>query len=237
MPNRPLASPGRSPRPAGSRARGGFTLVELIIVLGIIIVLMSILLPVINRAYTASTRTTMWSDLSAIQTALEAYKQRYGDYPRVDAANGGQATLARAVGPQKVRADGPTLPALLPPGRLNVTSTQVFDRAGIAILYYPANPAGKPNLAYVGSYAPASPPTPRPVFNAGDNTALDGTKLRYMLGDMNANGKIDPGEAADATGQYLLLSAGPDRVYGPPNAAAIGPSNPCDDVGTFNMRF
>jgi prepilin-type N-terminal cleavage/methylation domain-containing protein len=64
--------------------RRGFTLVELLIVLGMIVLLVTILLPMISRVHLQARRTAMAADLMAISEALEAYKGDFGDYPRID---------------------------------------------------------------------------------------------------------------------------------------------------------
>jgi type II secretory pathway pseudopilin PulG len=274
--------------------RGAFTLVEMVVVMGIIILLIGILAPAINRAWTVSLRTSMWSDLGAIQTALEAYRQRHGDYPRVEGpANGtGFAVLAKAlVGPAaanasspafaaytssrpgtvrpgdysgtqvfaanasggttavnfvafdgadgngyRVRADGTVQGALLPPERFNIYGCALIDRGGQPILYYPANTAVNfrlPNMGYAraAGYGTAAINTTR--FNANDNVVtLPANRLQLLLGDNNMNGLIDADETPAAEGPYLLLSAGPDRTFGPENTSGpIGPGNRTDDVG------
>jgi prepilin-type N-terminal cleavage/methylation domain-containing protein len=71
------------PRRSGSRAPRAFTLVELLVVVGIIVVLISILAPSLNRAWKSALRTSLANDLQAVGAALEAYRQDFGDYPRV----------------------------------------------------------------------------------------------------------------------------------------------------------
>jgi prepilin-type N-terminal cleavage/methylation domain-containing protein len=66
----------------------GFTLVEMLVVISIIIVLMALLLPAIGKVYKSAQRTAIANDLQAIATALEAYKKDFNDYPRVQYAPG-----------------------------------------------------------------------------------------------------------------------------------------------------
>ena len=62
----------------------GFTLVELLIVIGMIVLLATILLPMVSRVQLQARRTAMAADLQVISQALEAYKSDFGDYPRVN---------------------------------------------------------------------------------------------------------------------------------------------------------
>jgi prepilin-type N-terminal cleavage/methylation domain-containing protein len=58
----------------GSRARvGGFTLVELLVVIGIIAVLVGLLMPALGRAREASLRSSCTSNLRQIHNALQLY--------------------------------------------------------------------------------------------------------------------------------------------------------------------
>jgi prepilin-type N-terminal cleavage/methylation domain-containing protein len=69
---------------SGKRAgAGGFTLTEMLVVIGIIVLVLGIATPMITRAWRAGDRARTAGDLAAIATALEAYKQDHGDYPRV----------------------------------------------------------------------------------------------------------------------------------------------------------
>jgi prepilin-type N-terminal cleavage/methylation domain-containing protein len=80
------------------RPRTGFTLVELMAVIGIILVLMAILIPSITRAVRQAQRTRMQYDLQAIASALDAYKKDHHDYPAVPPGSGlGANILARAL--------------------------------------------------------------------------------------------------------------------------------------------
>src|SRR5690348_17054988 len=70
-----------------SRSHNGFTLVEILVTIGIIVVLLSILIPGIAAMNRAATKKAVQADLQTIATALDAYKSDFGDYPRPPAAN------------------------------------------------------------------------------------------------------------------------------------------------------
>lgn len=60
----------------------GFTLLEMLVVIGIIVVLVGILYPIITRAMRGSEVSRLRMDLQTISLALEQYKSDHGDYPR-----------------------------------------------------------------------------------------------------------------------------------------------------------
>jgi prepilin-type N-terminal cleavage/methylation domain-containing protein len=64
--------------------RQGFSLIELLVVIGIIVLLATIVLPMITQAHKQAIRVSMAADLQVIGQALEAYKHDFGDYPRPD---------------------------------------------------------------------------------------------------------------------------------------------------------
>src|SRR5271154_1752165 len=64
--------------------RKAFTLVELLVVIGIIAILAGLLLPMVNQVYRSSKITGQKADFVTIANALDAYKADFGDYPRND---------------------------------------------------------------------------------------------------------------------------------------------------------
>jgi prepilin-type N-terminal cleavage/methylation domain-containing protein len=62
--------------------RKAFTLVELLVVIGIIAVLAGLLLPAVNHMRRSAQITGQKADFQTIASALESYKADFGDYPR-----------------------------------------------------------------------------------------------------------------------------------------------------------
>lgn len=61
-----------------------FTIIELLVVIGVIAVLAGLLIPMVMRSLRAADRTRTAADIQAISLALDAYHQDFGDYPRTD---------------------------------------------------------------------------------------------------------------------------------------------------------
>jgi prepilin-type N-terminal cleavage/methylation domain-containing protein len=298
-----------------ARPPRGFTLIELLVVMGIILVLISILLPAINRAHRDAVRTSMMGDFAVISQALDQYRNDFGDYPRTGlgapfgsttptAQVTGAAVLCWALvapGPYsqdgagqmngaviaspdngdvgfRIRALGPGTPGSSPQGEVHPpyiqtdrfrfgtvtaglnavtsfaqtsstpwddTKMVLADRYGNAILYFPANTAAAPKLAFVGNYTPGSPTAPLPVYNYGDNAqpggilsatsvqpgvcALTKRMFAYRLGNTSMTGTINGVEIPVVT-PYLLWSAGPDGQFGPRLNSNNTTSGEDDDV-------
>jgi prepilin-type N-terminal cleavage/methylation domain-containing protein len=155
--------------------RRAFTLTELLVVIGIVVALAALGLPMALRSYRSAIKARTLSDLAAIAAGLNAYKQDFGDYPRVLTkdplvSNGpgwniGGAILCKAlIGPygDRIISNGVVDPQD-PPSRASLSdikSGQCISDAGgyIALVDDPAS----------------SPPNSNPPFEWAPFVASDG---------------------------------------------------------------
>ena len=99
-----------------SHPRSGFTAIELLVTIGIIVLLAGMLLPMIIKALRSGSRARAAADLSSIDVGLEAYKGDFGTYPTVDVAGTGFAVLGKAmIGPYGDGLAGTNVDDLDPP--------------------------------------------------------------------------------------------------------------------------
>lgn len=66
----------------GTCVRRGFTLVEMLIVIGLLVLLTAILLPMLSKISRQAQRYKIGALMNTIGAGLEAYKADFGDYPR-----------------------------------------------------------------------------------------------------------------------------------------------------------
>lgn len=64
-----------------SRRRRGFTLVEILVVVAIIVILSALLTPAIMRALVSARNARLAIEIAQLKLAIETYKQKTGDYP------------------------------------------------------------------------------------------------------------------------------------------------------------
>ena len=76
--------------------RGGFTMIELLVVIVILALLVGLLLPAINAAVKNARNATVSAEINQFSQAMADFKSRYGDYPpsRIYLAENGNYSLA-----------------------------------------------------------------------------------------------------------------------------------------------
>ena len=223
----------------------GFTLVEMLVVIGIIVLLVGILLPVLGRTRRQADRSRTELDLNAISMALENFKQTAGNYPPVpysgfNANNGAVAAATANTGPKvlyyalaqgfKVRQDGQTYGPFIDPEKFNTKGNTLNDRNGTPILYFPAQMHPAPNLAVV-HYVDAASNSVKPMFNYTNSGGLGLAKkdMQTILGDRNNDGLITGAEQVGYTGSFILWAAGPDKLF------TFDSNRKTDDVTNFEI--
>ena len=94
----------RSDDASAKRRRGAFTLVELLVVIGIIAVLIAILLPALSRARQQAYRIKCAANLHGQGQALFMYTQQFGYYPGCDIVPSQGSIGQAAIWPTRLRA-------------------------------------------------------------------------------------------------------------------------------------
>ena len=172
----------------GVTRRGGFTLTEMLVVIGIIVLVLGITTPMITRAWRNADRARTAGDIQAIAGALEAYRQDHGDYPRVRGL-----PWAGATGNDATQWLGARMlcRALIGPGpATSETAADIPDGAG-------ARPAG------AAATAPETAPGPGFRTRSAVSGRVYGPYLpvdRFKLGDPN-----DPTSTTAAPGRLAIL--------------------------------
>jgi prepilin-type processing-associated H-X9-DG protein/prepilin-type N-terminal cleavage/methylation domain-containing protein len=99
---RPGGTAVKSPRLARRNTGSAFTLVELLVVIGIISILIALLLPALARVREHANRTKCAANLRAIGWGMTMYTQMYRCYPASQFIMGG-ATIEAAIWPARLR--------------------------------------------------------------------------------------------------------------------------------------
>jgi general secretion pathway protein G len=218
--------------PRTNLARRGFTLTEILVVVGIVVLLAAIGLPMVLRAYKSGNKMRVQADLNTIAVALNAYKQDFGEYPRVrdgltptgsfiSATNTGAAVLAKAlIGPYGDGIRNGAADPVDPPTRGSFTSVKagqcVSDGGGSVALVDDAGAVGDPNqwapfIAHDGHDGPGFKtrrgPGPNQIMGDFDDTFQGNTYGPYL-----------PAEKFNVVGCMLRDSGGKPILYFPASA-------------------
>jgi len=224
---------------SGSVSRG-FTLTEMLVVIGILVILVSATIAAVSMAQRKAMIVRCKADLQAVARALDDYAADFrGIYPMSRNADSGERVLAKAlIGPGdddgvpgpgfKTMVGGVPRKPYLSPEKFKTTSMggqwELLDVFGSPIEYYPRRvTAGSASGSVAASNwgylvgPPESGGAPRPwLFDMRDGVVPPWT-LRAALGDGSGaqapNNVIDLDETLRHTGPFVLASPGPDRKF------------------------
>jgi prepilin-type N-terminal cleavage/methylation domain-containing protein len=251
--------------PMARGRRGGFTLIELLVVIGIILVLLSILVPVIHSVRHKAEIARIRQDLNTISTALEEYKKVFYDYPRQ--ANQNQdahdhsvlATYLLGTNGEGIREAGTGASAsvggkkwgpYLPPDKFKIGTGNpvsqplncLLDSYGGEIQYYP-----RYNVYDVRTTGLAAPSGSGDGYLLGKVNVSNTNAIRAMFNrhDGLAGDTVSADQIATSPNDHLqqtlfMLGDGGDNGTPPPNNKIDGTmigTNPFTESLTFNGPF
>ena len=242
-------------RPAMSvnRRSAAFTLVEMLVVVGIIGVLVGIVLPVTFSVRKKAARLRTQHDIEALVTGLNEYKNQNNEYPQTQTITptpglDGASVLCNALtGQVKNSKSGRTASPLINVENFNVSKTGLYptinDENGMPYLYYPATvpaPVITASTPAAGGYARSDPlnGTAKALYfySNCNNVFRGGSSVDWqvLLGDLDASGNIGLTEAPACTGPFLIWAAGADGQYGFDQDPTVATNHATsDDVTNF----
>jgi prepilin-type N-terminal cleavage/methylation domain-containing protein len=245
----------------GSYRRSGFTLVEILVVMGIIAVILSIALPVTFKARRQAAKTRAARDLGALATALDEFRNNNGEYPQIgypflpppppnpnpNSANGSQALYCALVG-KDMRGNaisngksGRPVGAMINVESFRVTLGAISDSNSKAYLYFPGR-VPTPNIRdttkklFVDNNAARTQPLP--LYNYADAgvgfsfTAPVPSGLAAMQTLLG-----DSDYSGNINGAEVPATTAPFLLWaaGPDGIYGLDVNGKCDDATNFDI--
>lgn len=132
MQEKPAGTFGDRIVPGLQRDVSGFTLVEMLVVIGIIALLIGLLMPVLSRVRAAGDRTKSMSVINNIATAVQSYHMQFRAYPGVYGNAEVRGEVISGIRPNGFNTNGPTssenLVLALSGGLMNNSGTFTYNK-------------------------------------------------------------------------------------------------------------
>lgn len=196
--------------------RYGFTLVELLVAVSIIAILMSIAVPTAYYAYVRAKKAAMKMEVTNLATAIEQYKQKYGDYPPDGSNWDVVARHLRKAFPRMASTELGTLQTACGGTGSGTFPLGVMNRAE-ALVFFLGGFSSDPQHPFTGPGGPFVMVSGSPVYNTDrENAIYDfGSNLKLDIVDETYFGMTVLGvaEPADIMPVATVKGAGVPTAY------------------------
>lgn len=186
-------------RKAINGRRYGFTLIELLVAITIIGILMAIAVPTAYSAYIRAKKAAMKVEVTNLVTAVEQYKQKYGDYPPDGSNWDVVARHLRKAFPRMVATELTVLQAACGGTGSGSFPLGVMNRAE-ALVFFLGGFSSDPQHPFTGPGGPFVIVSGSPVYNTDRQNAIYdfGSNLLLDVVDETAFGMTVLGSAEPA---------------------------------------
>jgi len=149
--------------------RRGFTLTEMLVVIGIIAILAALLLPAVNRAIYTARNAAIAVEVNQLATAIESYKQDKGDYP----PNFGDSNVVlRHIRKCYPKADSTYITTFVTRACTRGQNPDLFIDEGESLVFWLSMTDNDPRYPFLSYYNPGSLPLNPKRYYDFDQTRL-----------------------------------------------------------------